>query len=172
MSTPYKNIPPFHKDGLLNVVIETKKQCRNKYGFDENLRAFRLKKILPFGMVFPYDFGFIPGTRGEDGDPLDVMVLMDNPVFAGCVVRARLIGVIQGEQTEGEVTDRNDRFVAIEPTCREFKDATNIQDLDKQLIKEVEQFFVQYNKLESRKYRLLGCLGADAARKMVKAGKR
>jgi hypothetical protein len=52
MSTPFKNIPPFHKDGLLNVVIETKKQCRNKYSFDEDLRAFRLKKILPFGMVY------------------------------------------------------------------------------------------------------------------------
>jgi inorganic pyrophosphatase len=171
MSCPFDRIPPFHKDGLLNVVVETQKECRNKYAFDEDLKSFRLKKILPFGMVFPYDFGFIPGTEGDDGDPLDAMILMDNPVFPGCVIRARLVGVIQGEQHENGKAERNDRFVAVEPTCREFKEVVDLVSLDQQLISEVQEFFVQYNRLEGRKYKLLGCAGASKAKKMVKAAK-
>src|SRR5262245_61465381 len=91
--------------GSVRVIIDTPKGSHNKYKFDEDERLFRLDRVLPAGMVFPFDFGYVPGTRGEDGDPLDVMVLMDEAAFVGCLVEARLIGVIEAEQKElgGEV---------------------------------------------------------------------
>jgi len=81
-------------------VIETPKDCRNKYKFDPALRSFKLNRVLPDGMVFPYDFGFVPSTLADDGDPIDVLLLMDAPAFPGCIIESRLIGVIEGEQTE------------------------------------------------------------------------
>ena len=88
-------IAPFDADdgNLVHVVIETPKASRNKYAFDPELKIFQLKKVLPEGMTFPYDFGFIPSTKAEDGDPVDVLVLMDEPAFAGCLLKCRVIGV-------------------------------------------------------------------------------
>src|SRR5690242_7742786 len=101
------------QSGDFNVIIETPKGNRNKFKYDEELDLFMLSGVLPAGAVFPFDFGFIPGTRGGDGDPLDVLVLMDEPSFTGCLVRARLIGVIEAEQTEDGKTARNDRLIAV-----------------------------------------------------------
>src|ERR671939_103970 len=94
----------------LNVVIETPKGNRNKFKYDEERGLFKLSGVLPMGAVFPFDFGFIPSTLGGDGDPLDVLVLMDEPAFTGCLVPARLIGVVEAEQTEEGETQRNDRL--------------------------------------------------------------
>src|SRR5690348_7042755 len=90
--------PYDEKAKVWRVVIETPKGSHNKYNFDEELGLFVLGGVLPEGMSFPYDFGFLPGTLGEDGDPLDVLLLMDQPAFSGCVVPSRLIGVIEAEQ--------------------------------------------------------------------------
>jgi len=87
-------LPPFDDEsGTLNAVVETIAGSRNKFAYDEKLGLFRLKGVLPAGASFPFDFGFVPSTKGEDGDPLDVLVLMDEPAFAGCLVPARLLGV-------------------------------------------------------------------------------
>src|ERR1700761_9531352 len=99
---------------LITVIIETPKGSRNKYAFDVSERIFALKKVLPAGMAFPYDFGFVPSTIGGDGDALDVLVLMDEPAFAGCKLSCRLIGIIEGEQGDKRKKERNDRVVAIE----------------------------------------------------------
>src|ERR1700710_72571 len=100
-------LPAFDKGdkNLIVVIIETPKGSRNKYAYDVKEHIFELKKVLPAGMAFPYDFGFVPSTRGGDGDPLDVLVLMDEPAFAGCLVAARLVGVITAPQTERDGTD-------------------------------------------------------------------
>src|ERR1700744_5459285 len=90
------------RDGLLQVIIETPAGSRNKFAFDPEQEIFALKKVLPAGMVFPYDFGFLPRTLAPDGDRIDVLLLMDEPAFPGCVVKARLIGVIEGEQLDGK----------------------------------------------------------------------
>ena len=79
----------------INVVIETPRGARTKLAYDRERAAFVVKKVLPQGMSFPFDFGFIPSTAGDDGDPLDVLVLMDEPVPIGTVVPSRLIGVIE-----------------------------------------------------------------------------
>src|SRR5438067_1699882 len=106
----FARIPPRERDtGLVNVVIDTPRGSRNKFKIDEKLNCFKLGRILPLGFSFPYDFGSIPGTRAEDGDALDVLLLIDEPTFAGCLVTSRLIGVIAAKQTEDRRTIRNDR---------------------------------------------------------------
>jgi inorganic pyrophosphatase len=90
-------LKPFEKDEIV-VIIETPKGSRNKYAYEPDERIFTLKKVLPAGMASPYDFGFVPSTLGGDGDPLDVLVLMDEPAFPGCKLTARVIGIIEGEQ--------------------------------------------------------------------------
>ena len=104
--------------GDLNIIIDTPKGSRNKFSWDEKRQLFELSGMLPTGAVFPYDFGFIPNTRGGDGDPLDVLVLMDEPAFAGCLVRSRLLCVIEAEQTEKGETERNDRLIAVAAKSR------------------------------------------------------
>src|ERR1700752_1626983 len=99
---------------VIQVIIETPKGSGNKYAYDPEQRIFQLKKVLPAGMAFPYDFGFVPSTVAEDGDPVDVLVLMDEPAFPGCLLRCRLVGVIEGEQGKKKQCERNDRVVAVE----------------------------------------------------------
>src|SRR6202030_2361459 len=110
---PTRLEPVRKKDGLLQVIVETPKGSRNKFSFDPEQEIFALKKVLPAGMVFPYDFGFLPKTIAPDGDPIDVLLLMDEPAFPGIAVRARLIGIIEGEQMDGKKRIRNDRLVAV-----------------------------------------------------------
>ncbi len=155
---------------LLQVIIETPKGSRNKYAFDPDQEIFGLKKVLPAGMAFPYDFGFIPSTLGDDGDPLDVLVLMDEPAFPGCLLKCRIIGVIEGEQGEKGDKIRNDRIVAIESANHSWADVKVVDDLGKKFLEELEEFFVNYHDLSGEKYKLLGAKGPGEARKLIKAG--
>ena len=159
-------------DAIVQVVIETPKDSRNKYAFDPEQKVFELKKVLPAGMTFPYDFGFIPRTKAEDGDPTDVLVLMDEPAFPGVVLKCRLIGIIEGEQGDKKDKERNDRIVAVEQDAHSWEDIKNIDDLGKQFARELEEFFVNYHKLTGKEYRVLGLKGPDRARKLVKSGRR
>lgn len=158
--------------GLLRVVIETPKGSRNKFSFDPKERIFELKKVLPSGMTFPYDFGFVPSTMADDGDPIDVLVLMDEPAFPGCALSCRPIGVIQGEQGDKKDKERNDRIVAVEKDAHSWEDVKTVSDLGKQFAKELEEFFVNYHRLTGKEYRILGLKGPDEARKIVKSGRR
>ncbi len=111
------------------MVIETPKRSRNKYAFDEKQKIFALKKVLPAGMAFPYDFGFIPSTIAEDGDPVDVLALMDEPGAVGCLLQCRVVGIIEGEQGRKKDAERNDRIVAIERENHRFSDICHVKDL-------------------------------------------
>ncbi len=103
----------FCGDGEVNVIVETPKGRRNKYDYEPKERLFTLSKVLPARAVFPFGFGFVPSTLCEDGDPLDIVLLMDEPAFPGCKIQARLIGVIEAEQTEKDgKTVRNGRLLA------------------------------------------------------------
>src|SRR5215468_3910876 len=101
------------KKATCRVIIETPKGCRNKFDYDPETNLFMLAGLLPEGMMFPYDFGFIPSTLGDDGDPLDILVLMDAPAHAGCLIDVRLIGIITAEQMEGGKKESNDRLVGV-----------------------------------------------------------
>ena len=167
-------LKPYDADDkqLLRVVIETPKGSRNKLAFDPDDHIFELKKVLPSGMTFPYDFGFVPSTRADDGDPIDVLVLMDEPAFPGCVLSCRPIGVIEGEQGDKQGKERNDRIIAVEQDAHSWEDIKTITDLSKQFCRELEEFFVNYHRLTGKEYRVLGLKGPNQARKLVKSGRR
>ncbi|HEX4426581.1 MAG TPA: inorganic diphosphatase [Terriglobales bacterium] len=158
---------------LLRVVIETPKGSRNKYAFNAKDHVYELKTVLPAGMAFPYDFGFVPSTQGDDGDPIDVLVLMDEPAFPGCVLLCRIIGVIEGEQTEkGKKALRNDRIIAIQQDAHSWNDVKTAKDLEDHFCKELEQFFTDYHKLSKTDYKVLALKGPGRALRLIKAAKR
>lgn len=172
LSNPSQLSPDHKKNGhSVRVVIETPKGSRNKYSLNQEDKVFELKKVLPAGMAFPYDFGFVPQTRAADGDPVDVLVLMDEPAFAGCVVECRLIGVIEGQQGDRKERERNDRLVAIEKDNHSWEDVKHIDDLGKQFIQELEEFFVNYHDLSGKKYEILGVRGPKVAEKCIARGR-
>ena len=155
---------------LFKVVVETPKGSRNKYAFDPDNRVFELKKVLPAGMAFPYNFGFLPSTKGGDGDPLDVLVQMDEPAFPGCVLKCRVIGVIEGEQGSKKEKERNDRIVAIEQQNHSWADIKQIRDLGDEFCRELEEFFINYHGLSDEKFRVIAVKGPNAARELIKRG--
>lgn len=154
----------------VQVVIETPKGSRNKYSFDPEQKIFTLKKVLPAGMAFPYDFGFIPSTKAEDGDPTDVLVLMDEPAFPGCLLKCRVIGIIEGEQGKKKKCERNDRIIAIEQANHSYARVRHIDQLGKHFLKELQEFFVNYHDLQGKKYRILDTKGPKEARRRIEHG--
>jgi inorganic pyrophosphatase len=139
-------------DPLLNggaytcrVVIETAKGSRSKYTYDPDLEALQLSGLLPAGMSFPLDFGFVPSTLAEDGDPLDILVVADTPSMPGCIVHVRLIGVIEAEQTEGGETVRNDRLIARTSLSINYEKAQTVNDLGDTFVDHLGRFFVKFS---------------------------
>lgn len=164
-------IPTIYK-GLVNVIIETPRGCQNKFDFDPKLGVFTLSKTLPMGTVFPFDFGFIPQTLGQDGDPLDVLVIMDEPAYPGCLIHSRLLGVLEARQEDKKGTKiRNDRLVAVSDCSVLYENIKNIDDLNKSMVKEIENFFIDYNKHEGKKFHPSGWKNAKTAMKVIGAAK-
>jgi inorganic pyrophosphatase len=157
----------------LNVVIETPKDQPNKLKYDPALATMRLSKVLPVGMVFPFDFGFAPSTLGADGDPVDVLVLMDAPVPPGCVVETRLVGVLRCTQREkkGSKPISNDRFLAVAVEASTYRDIRDIRDLSGPLLDQIEAFFVQYNALAGHVFTIDRRQGARAAKRGIDAAR-
>ena len=170
--TILSEIAPFDdKSGDLRIVIETPKGSRNKYSYDPDCDCLQLSTVLPEGMVFPYDFGFIPSTLGDDGDPLDILILMEASVVPGCVVRTRVIGGIEAKQKEkGESWTKNDRLIAVATHAQTYQKAENLSDLRPHLVDEIIEFFVDYNKLRNRKFKAGAPVGRHKAKKLIEAG--
>ncbi len=167
--TSFDRIAALQGDDL-TVVIETPKGSQNKYTYEPGLGAFVLGGVLPAGAVFPFDFGFVPSTRGEDGDPLDVLVLMDAPAFAGCIVRCRLIGAIEAEQTEDGATVRNDRLIAVAAKSLTHRSLQDMANVSADLLAQIEHFFVSYNIVKGKTFRPLGRSNRATARALVDEG--
>ena len=155
------------KNQIVNAVIETPKANRNKFKYDPKLGIYELSSVLPRGMSFPFDFGFVPSTRAEDGDPEDILVLMDEPVFTGCLVPSRIIGIMEAEQTEDGETTRNDRLIAVAAGSRDHSDIKSVSDLNDNTVHEIEQFFVAYNRERGKEFKVLGCKGPKRALKLL-----
>lgn len=172
LSNNLARLSPFAEDSKeLNVIIETPKGSRNKYDYDEESGLFKLGGVLPAGAVFPFDFGFVPSTLGGDGDPLDVLVLMDEPAFTGCLVRVRALGVIEAEQTERDgVTTRNDRLVGVAAESRLHRKVRSLASLGDNLLDEIEHFFISYNVAKGKEFKPLGRFGPPRALKLVEEG--
>lgn len=155
----------------LPVIIETPKGSTEKYDYDKDYNCFRLKKILPSGMIFPYDFGFIPGTKGEDGDPLDVIVISEFKSFPGCMMDVFIIGAIQAKQSDKENMVRNDRYLAVPVLSTIFDGIHAINDLPPGKLDELQQFFVNYNAAEGKKFKPLKIIKPADALKTIKKQK-
>src|SRR5438105_15580235 len=141
---------------ICRVIIETPKGFRNKFDYDPDSGLFMLGGLLPEGMMFPFDFGFLPSTLGEDGDPLDILVLMDAPAHVGCLIEVRIIGIITAEQTENGKTESNDRLLGIAVHSYDHSDVESIGDLNKTLLDQLEAFFVTYNEQRGKKFKVTG----------------
>ena len=165
-----KHLETFDGNGRANVVVETPKGSRNKLAWNEKHELYEMKGVLPAGMAFPFDFGFLPGTKGEDGDPLDILLLMDEPTYPGTLVSARLIGAFEAEQTEDGKTERNDRLVAVAEVSRNHKGIDNIDQLSPNLLHEIEHFFTSYNLAKGKQFRVLGRVGPEEARQLIQRG--
>lgn len=153
----------------VNVIIETPKGSSNKYNYDEETGLFRLSKTLPQGIVFPAHFGFLPHTKGEDGDPLDVLVLLDEATYPGCLVECRILGVIEAEQTERTGKKmRNDRIIAAAIVSQRYTSIKTVKELDAQQLEEITNFFITYNDIAGKKFKPLGYKGIRNTIRLIK----
>ncbi len=151
------------KKHTCRAIIETPKGSRNKFDYDPESQLFELGGLLPEGMMFPFDFGFVPSTLGEDGDPLDVLVLMDAPAHVGCLVQIRIIGVICAEQTQNGKTDSNDRLLGVAIHSYSNEDLKSIQEVNATLLSQIEEFFISYNKQRGKQFKVTGTGGPKKA---------
>lgn len=162
-------LPTFGEDGSVHVVVETPKGSPNKYAYSEAFGTFQFKMVLPDGMSFPYDFGMVPSTEGDDGDPLDILILLDAPAFPGCVLEARLIGVIEADQRERDgIWERNDRLIGVAVKARTHAHIHALSDLRPGMLDEVEAFFAQYNQLAGKDFKVRGRGDAETAVTLVR----
>jgi inorganic pyrophosphatase len=157
----------------IDIVIETPKGSVQKYDYDSKTRFFRMKKILPSGMVFPFDFGFVPDTKGEDGDPLDVIVISEFNSFPGVIIKCRLIGGMKAEQADEKKKKmiRNDRFLAVPKCSNIFQKIKSTNDLPKKIMDDLEEFFIDYNKLEGKNFKVIEKMSPKTARELIAANK-
>ncbi len=160
----------------VHTVIETPAFTRHKYAYDSKFRIMKLKTTLPEGLEWPYDYGFVPGTRAEDGDPLDVLVLNDTPTFTGCLIEARVLGIFC--LTKNGV--RNDRLIARAPRCDGVALTTDryktIEDVPEETIRGIERFLVEYSEEAGNTIKVQGCKSRpdafDAVDKAIAAFKK
>jgi inorganic pyrophosphatase len=157
MTNFVRDIEPLAAGGRLNVVIDTPKGNRNKYKWDEALGLFRLTKVLPPGFAFPWNYGYLPKTRSEDGDPLDAIVLMEEPVFCGCVIPGRVRAILR-MRSDGK---RNDRII-VSP-AGEHDDRIYESRIPDRIFREIGEFFAGYHRLRGEVTKTTGRGGARAA---------
>lgn len=155
--------PKIEKHGTLRVVVETPRGSRHKYAWNEKLHAFEHRATLGSGLVWPYDYGFIPRTKGQDGDPLDVLVLMDEPTFPGCLLHVRILGAFEVEKNDV----KNDRYLACLLPSKEISLSTDgyetLSDLPKQLLAQIEDFLTAYSVQRGNDVHVRGRLQAKEA---------
>jgi inorganic pyrophosphatase len=163
-----ERLSPIDADGKLRVVLESPQGSRHKLKYEPASHAFRISTTLPAGMSMPFDFGFFPGTKAPDGDPLDVLVLMDGPAFPGTLVDVRILGVIEAEQTDGSSKPyRNDRLIAVAEGSSERGNLRKLSDLDDALLTQIETFFETYDRLTGKTFRPIARRGARIARRLL-----
>jgi inorganic pyrophosphatase len=165
-------LPITDNEDRLRAVIETPQGSRHKLAFEPKTGAFTLKATMPAGMSFPFDFGFFPRTRAADGDPLDVLVLMDGPTYPGCLVPVTLLGVIEAEQTEGDGQPiRNDRLIAVAIGSTERGDLHSLRDFEPTLVTQLESFFVTYDRFDGKTFKILKLRGPRRAKALLTASR-
>jgi inorganic pyrophosphatase len=162
-------LPPFDAEGRLRAVIETPRGSAVKLKYEPSLDVFELGRSLPLGVTYPYDFGFVPGTRGADGDPLDVLVLQDVPTYPGVVVACRLLGMVRLSQKQGRTRQANPRLIVVPSSDRRLDDLRGLPDRTRA---EIEQFFINVVLFEPKDPRVEGWADPTAAARIIEQGRK
>jgi inorganic pyrophosphatase len=162
------NLPPFTEDGDVHVVVETPRGSRAKFAYDPKLESFALSKSLLTGLTYPHDWGFVPSTKADDDDPLDIMLIHDAATFPGLVVTCRVIGILQIEQKSKKKSERNDRLFAVPRRSHSERALQDVRDLTKPIQEELEKFFIATDELEDKKLNIIGWKGPKAAIQAIK----
>jgi inorganic pyrophosphatase len=158
------------KAATCRAIVECPKGSSVKYAYDPKVQAFEMKRVLPDGMCFPLDFGFVPSTKAEDGDPLDILVVNDVPAAIGALLTVRLIGVIEAEQKEDDKTVRNDRLIGVAAVSHLFARTAALDDLGKAFLRNLTQFWVNYDALRGATFKVLAVRDGAAAVARVRRG--
>ncbi len=163
----YQNLPIGDKaPEVVTAVIEIPKGSHNKYEYSEEHHVIMLDRVLHSPMFYPTDYGFIPETRSEDGDHLDVMVLITDPVFPGCVMSVRPIGAV--DMVDGGEQDW--KIVAVAEKDPSLKHIQDVQDLSDHFKNSIVHFFEVYKKLEKKEVQVNGWLPKADAHRLIKEG--
>lgn len=156
-------IPAQPKAGIINVLIEIPGGCKNKYEFDKDMNAFILDRVLFSSVKYPYDYGFVPNTLADDGDPLDGMVMMDEPTFAGCVIASRPICML--EMIDGG--DRDEKILCVPAEDPRYDHVKSMKDVAPHILDEIAEFFRSYKNLEKKETNILGWKDIDQVAPLV-----
>jgi inorganic pyrophosphatase len=166
--TNYSKLPTWADKQHIHAVVETPRGSRVKLEFDPKLGVFTLAKPLLAGLTYPYDWGFIPSTRAEDGDPLDVLIIHDAETYPGVVLKCRPIGVLEVVQTKNGRKERNDRIFAVPGRAPFEGNLQDIRRLPRRAVDELEKFFEATNALESKELKFEGWRGPSRAVKTIR----
>lgn len=169
-----ESLPTRTESGDFLAVVEASQGTRHKFKYRADWCALELSGVLPLGTSFPYDFGFLPSTLGDDGDPLDVLLFADEPLPPGVVVPCRIVGVIEAEQREaGQPAERNDRLLAVALKSHRYGECRSLDGLAANALDEIERFFVFYNAQKGVRFTPIGRRGkADAERSIAEGMQR
>ena len=163
-------LPAFIRGDVFRVIVESPRGASAKLKFDPACDAMTLSRPLPSGLTYPHDWGFIPGTRMADGDPLDAMLLWDTPSFPGVVIPCRALGVVKIDQrkAKGSGRERNDRVMAMPLKAPRFDHLREVRNLSARSKEELEQFFIHVTALEDKDIRIEGWAGPAAAIRLIR----
>lgn len=154
----------------VRAIVETPAGSTIKFAFDPKTRLFAASKLLPVGLSMPLDFGFVPSSCGGDGDPLDIMIMPEAPLPTGCLVEARILGVIEVEQKKdepGAEAERNDRVVARLEKSLKWAHVEDVGQLGDAFVRQLNQFFKTYKAIKGQDYRVLGVRPPDRAAELI-----
>lgn len=148
----------------VNVVIEIPRGSSNKIEYDAELGVFRLDRVLYSPLYYPCEYGFIPGTLFEDGDPLDILVLTAQPTFTGCVLSARPVGVLKMSDDKGE----DDKILGVSARDPRFESVTRLDEVYGHRLKEILHFFAVYKDLENKEVTIHGWEPVEVAQDLIR----
>jgi inorganic pyrophosphatase len=161
-------LPTFTENGDVNVVVETPRGSRAKFAYEPKVKAFTFRKSLLTGLTYPHDWGFVPSTKADDGDPIDAMIIHDAATFSGLVVACRVIGILLIKQKGNGKIVRNDRLFAVPCRSHSEQDLQDVRELSKPVQQELEKFFIATDELEDKELEILGWKGPKAGLQAIK----
>jgi inorganic pyrophosphatase len=164
----FLKLPTWADKDLANCVVETPRGSSCKLDWDPELKVFTLAKPLMAGLTYPYDWGFIPSTKAEDGDPVDVLIIHDARTYPGVILRCRPVGVLEVLQRSKGKEERNDRVFAVPDRSPLETDLEDIRKLPARAVEELEQFFRATVALEEKELQFLSWRGPAHAIKTIK----